>query len=95
MISLYRMCGGVSTQPQPGYGQAPSSPHVRGCFQAEELGAPASLVFPACAGVFLSFTLLTDKKFRLPRMCGGVSNSRQSAIIHNKSSPHNAGVFLS
>ncbi len=91
---LPRMRGGVSEEKENKNVFAQSSPHARGCFQGDLECPSLPLVFPACAGVFLSTDGGAAIRLRLPRMRGGVSRPKASQESGKRSSPHARGCFL-
>ena len=92
-VSLPRIRGGVSAMIQAFLHHAESSPHTRGCFQKGGLRNPPGNVFPAYAGVFLTFSLFMVNGWGLPRIRGGVSCLYPWRDYRQLSSPHTRGCF--
>ena len=72
----------------------PSSPPTRGCFRLVPPLPAAPVVFPAYAGVFL--VEFREEVFDdgLPRLRGGVSETKAAATVIEGSSPPTRGCFF-
>ena len=88
-----RSCGGVSYQKTSSTTLATYSPLMRGCFLPILVLQPLYIVFPAHAGVFLTWQGTEWEKYRIPRSCGGVSSSRRTAYPSWSYSPLMRGCF--
>ena len=84
---VFPRCGGRR------FGSSWSSPHLRGCFFGFTSDDEFLPEFPASAGVFPSLSLLPSPLARVPRICGGVSQSLILTAMKVASSPHLRGCF--
>ena len=91
--SLPRIRGGVSDIPDTVDADSGSSPHTRGCFFWRDVDRWLTSVFPAYAGVFLTFGRLQIGSGSLPRIRGGVSAAPDVKFRMEASSPHTRGCF--
>ena len=88
------MCGGVSASRLARDNRIRSSPRVWGCFFILPPRQPGKRVFPTCVGVFLDHLRGVYDIFRLPHVCGGVSDDEILARLTLWSSPRVWGCFL-
>ena len=88
-----RICGGVSAPVLKTGGPNGSSLHLRGCFRREARTHPIDYEFPASAGVFLLPRGALALSSRVPRICGGVSDTYIIEPGVMASSPHLRGCF--
>ena len=90
-----RVCGDVPPDKPKDLSEELFSPRVRGCSDIKGLTKPELIVFPACAGMFLSQSEMSEKKFRFPRVCGDVPMFSMVARLIGKFSPRVRGCSSS
>ena len=86
-----RMRGDVPTFIFAVEGHLEFSPHARGCSAMASSAAMGARVFPACAGMFLSFSLAPRLAMCFPRMRGDVPKTEVSKAYMLLFSPHARG----
>ena len=94
VMRVPRIRGGVPPESCAPISCNACSPHTRGCSHKSEYDLCYTLVFPAYAGVFLSFCPNFREALCVPRIRGGVPNALILVDDIDRVFPAYAGVFL-
>ena len=89
--SFPRMRGDVPCAPSDRHQGSKFSPHARGCSYQPFFEARRSIVFPACAGMFLIFFSELPYESGFPRMRGDVPPFTGFCTVSSMFSPHARG----